>query len=160
MRDYSKAARRRGAALVEFALVFPIVMLFIGALLEFSRVSMLRHSADTAAYEGARVGVVVGAKKQAIVGAADSLLASAQLKKWTVTVAPDSINESTPFVRVRVDIPVAENSWVSPFFFTEHTVTSTVTLVTERPTAVQLSGLSEMSGGGGALGVNALGIGL
>lgn len=152
--------RRRGAALVEFALVFPIVMLFIGALLEFSRVSMLRHSADTAAYEAARVGIVVGAKRPAIVAAANELLTSAQLKKWAVKVLPETIDENTPFVQVRVDIPVAENSWVSPFLFTQHTVTSTVTLVTERPTAVQLSGLSEMSGGGGALGINALGLGL
>ncbi len=160
MRNNRILNRRRGATLIEFALVFPIVMLFVGALLEFSRVSMLRHSADTAAYEGARVGVVVGAKKQAIVDAANALLTSAQLKKWTVSVFPETIQENTAFVRVQVDIPVAENSWVSPFLFTEHTVTSTVTLVTERPTAVQLSGLSEMNGGGGALGINALGIGL
>lgn len=155
-----KETKRRGAALVEFALVFPVVMLFIAALLEFSRVSMLKHSADTAAYEAARAGVVVGAKQPAIVGAADKLLSSAQLNKWSVEVFPTTIDESTAFVRVRVDIPVAENSWVSPFLFNQHVVTSTVTLVTERPTAVQLSGIAEVTSGGGALGVNVLGIGL
>ena len=152
--------KRRGAALVEFALVFPIVLLFIGVLLEFSRVSMLKHSADTAAYEGARAAVVVGATTKAATQAADSLLSSAQLKNWSVSVFPTVIDESTAFVRVRVDIPVVENSWVSPFLFTEHVVTSTVTLITERPSAVQLSGIAEVNGGGGALGVNALGIGL
>ncbi len=83
-----------------------------------------------------------------------------KLKEWNVAITPTTIDESTAWVRVRVDVPVAANSWISPFFFREHTVSSSVTLVTERPTAVQLSGVDQVTSGNGALGINALGIGL
>ncbi len=156
----SQAKHRQGAALVELALVLPVVLSIVAALLEFSRVSMLKHSADTAAYEAARVGVVAGAKRTEIITAADTLLRSAQLTQWSVTITPTAIDESTAWVRVRVDIPVAENSWISPFFFRSTLVSGTVTLVTERPTAVQLSGIDQVTSGNGALGINALGIGL
>lgn len=151
---------RHGAALVELALVLPVVLLLVAALLEFSRASMLKQSADTAAYEAARVGIVAAARRADIIAAADSLLRSAQLKQWSVMITPTTIDERTAWVRVQVDVPVAENSWISPFFFRGQTISSAVTLVTERPTAVQLSGIDQVTSGNGALGINALGIGL
>ncbi|MCA9131857.1 MAG: pilus assembly protein [Planctomycetales bacterium] len=45
----SQTQLRRGAALVEFALTLPIILLLVTALLEISRVQMLKHSTDTAA---------------------------------------------------------------------------------------------------------------
>lgn len=149
---------RRGAALVEFALTLPVILLLIAALLEISRVQMLKHSADTAAYEAARSGIVVGAVHADVQNAADALLSTAQLKSWSVSIAPEIFTEHTPAVTVQVDIPVAENSWISPFFFSDTVVSSTVTLITERPPAVQLTGIPQLQNG--VLGINTLGIGL
>ncbi|MCA9131858.1 MAG: hypothetical protein KDA45_01830 [Planctomycetales bacterium] len=90
--------------------------------------------------------------------AAESLLTAAQLKNGSITVSPDTIDENTSTVTVRVDIPVAENSWISPFFFSKSVVSSSVTLLTERPPAVQLTGIPGLQNG--ILGIDALGLGL
>ena len=152
----SSSELRRGAVLVELALVIPIVLLLVTAFLELSRVAMLKHSADSAAYEGARIGIVPGALPGAAVQAAEELLQSAKIKDAEILIAPVTIVEETPFVTVKVSIPISPNSWISPFFFKKGDISSSVTLITERPAAVQLSGLES----GGGLGVSALGIGL
>ena len=52
---------RSGAVLVEFALVLPVIMFTFACMVEISRVMLLQHTADTAAYEGARSAMVPGA---------------------------------------------------------------------------------------------------
>ena len=46
---------RRGATTVEFAIVAPVFFLFLLASIEFSRLNIIRHTADNAAYEAARI---------------------------------------------------------------------------------------------------------
>ncbi len=132
---------RQGAALVEFALVLPIIFLGLTGMLELSRVLMLQHTADTAAYEGARNAMVAGAQAQDAISTANSLLAANRLKSTTVTVSPMDINEETPTITVTVQIPVSKNSWLPPFWFQASNVISEVTLITERPPIVQLTGM-------------------
>ncbi len=44
----NKKRARRGATLVEFALVVPILFLLFFAAVEFARVAMIRHTVDNA----------------------------------------------------------------------------------------------------------------
>ena len=53
--------RRTGAVMVEFVIVAPLLFLFFFAAFEFCRVAMIRHTADNAVYEGARIGIIPGA---------------------------------------------------------------------------------------------------
>ena len=55
------ASRRTGAAMVEFAIVSPLLFLFFFGAMEFCRVAMIRHTADNAVYEATRVGIIPGA---------------------------------------------------------------------------------------------------
>ena len=132
---------RTGAVLVEFAVVLPIIMLCFASMIEFSRVLMLQHTADTAAYEAARAAMVPGATAQDAKDSGNRLLTSNRLKTTTITVEPPVIVETTSVISVRVDIPVANNSWLPPFWFTGSTVSSEVSLICERPPMVQLTGL-------------------
>ncbi len=75
-----------------------------------------------------------------------------------IEVSPSEFTESTPLVSVTVRIPINGNTWIAPFFYKQGDVSSTVTLITERPAAVQLSGLESETGG--VLGISALGLGL
>ncbi len=52
---------RRGAAAVEFAITAPIFFLFLLAAFEFGWLNVIRHTADSAAYEAARTAMVPGA---------------------------------------------------------------------------------------------------
>lgn len=150
--------RHRGAMLVELAVVLPIILLLVAAFLELSRVWMLKQTADSAAYEGARAGIIAGAQPSDARDAAEALLRAARIKRWTIDCHPTEFVESTGVIRLTVNIPVSTNTWVAPMFFKSTRVTSSVALITERPAAVQLSGLNEATGG--LLGINALGIGL
>ncbi len=52
---------KRGAVAVEFAIAAPVFFLFLLASFEFGWLNVLRHTADNAAYEGARAAMVPGA---------------------------------------------------------------------------------------------------
>ena len=56
-----KVSSRAGATAVEFAIVAPIFFLIMLASFEFSRLNVIRHTADNAAYEAARHAMVPGA---------------------------------------------------------------------------------------------------
>ena len=43
---------RKGVAAVEFALAATVLFLVVAVSIEFSRMNMIRHSVDNAAYEG------------------------------------------------------------------------------------------------------------
>ena len=135
---------RRGAALVEFAVVFPMILLIFAGMIEISRILLLQHSADTAAYEGARSAMVPGATADEASQAARALLVAAGLKSSTITVTPLVVTESTPLITVRVEIPISQNAWISPTWFKKSKVTSETTLFCERPPMVQLTGIPQM----------------
>ena len=123
---------RRGATTVEMAVVFPVIMLFFAIMFETCRVLMIQHSADTAAYEGARAAMVPGATSSEAHQMATQLLYESGMKMTNVVVTPSVIEEDTPLITVQVDIPVNQNSWVIPTVFDGFTVTREVTLVCER----------------------------
>ena len=54
----SRPARRKGAAVVEFALVVPVFFLFILGVVEVGRGLMVSHLLGNAAREGCRYGII------------------------------------------------------------------------------------------------------
>ncbi len=136
--------KRTGAALTEFAVILPIILLCFSSMVEFSRVLLLQHTADTSAYEAARAAMVPGATVDDAIEAANSLLTANRLRDAVISVTPEVIVEATPIITVRVEIPVAVNSWLPPFWFTKSTLNSEVTLFCERPPLVVLTGVPQM----------------
>ena len=135
---------RNGATLVEFALVLPIIITFFFATVELSRVLMLQHTADTAAYEAAREGIVPGATSGEVIVVADEMLDSAGIEQASVDVTPDQILEETALITVNVEIPVSDNSWIAPHFFFGGSVTSEVSLFCERSPIIRLTGIPKI----------------
>lgn len=134
----------RGAVLVEFAMVLPLIVIIAFAMIEISRLMLLQHTADTAAYEGARHAIVPGATPGEALRAAKELIDANGLRDVMIEVTPDVIVEETPLVTVRVVVPVSQNSWIAFFSFVSHSVSSEVTLYCERPAIVRLSGRPEV----------------
>lgn len=135
---------RTGAALVEFAFVAPLLLVFFYAMVELTRVMLLQHSVDTAAYEGARAAMVPGATSADAIDSANQLLKAANLKNAIITVDPAVLEESTSLITVRVQLPIASNCWITPFWFKSGSVQSEVSLITERPPLVQLTGVPKL----------------
>jgi Flp pilus assembly protein TadG len=122
---------RRGATTVELALVLPVLFLVVFAAFEFSRLNMLKHLADAAAYEGAREGIVIGATASDVQAKANAILAAGYAVDATITTIPATITESTTVVEVQVSIPVDGNFWVMPAYASGE-ITGSCQLSTER----------------------------
>jgi hypothetical protein len=128
---------RRGVAVVEFALTFPLLIILVVGLIEFSRLSTMRHAADNAAYEAARHVIVPGANVSEAIAQANDLLARSGVRQGTIEVNPAVINEDTKFVTVQVSVPLMGNSWLPPKLTRSRMVVRETTLRTERVTLVQ-----------------------
>jgi Flp pilus assembly protein TadG len=123
---------RSGAAMIEFALVFPVILLFTFATIEFARLSNVRHSLDTASYEATRAVIVPGATVGEAKTRAGEILARNGLKLVDVQVSPSLISENTSEVTVRVEAELSSNSWSLAKFTQGVRFVASTTLLTER----------------------------
>ena len=108
---------RRGAVTVEMAIVVPILFVLVFASLEFCGVNIQRHTADNAAYEAARRGIVPGATAQNVIDEATRIMSFVGARNITVNVNPGVIDDTTEELTVRIEVPIASNGWLTPMFF-------------------------------------------
>jgi Flp pilus assembly protein TadG len=132
MKFTRKHNARNGAAAVEFALTAPIFFVFLLASFEFGWMNVLRHSADNAAYEGARAAMVPGATATDAKNKANTILNVVNAKGATVKITPATLSASTKEVTVEVDIPMSKNGLIVPRFSKKSVLHSESTLRTER----------------------------
>jgi Flp pilus assembly protein TadG len=114
---------RRGAYAVEFAFVAPVLFAFILGSVEFGRVNMLTHSIDNAVLEGARRGLVVGATSSDVSSKVNTILTACAVRSFTTSSSLDDDH-----VTVTVSVDMNSNSWTTPFFFKNKTLTRSITL--------------------------------
>lgn len=114
----NKRQKRNGAAVVEFAMVIPVMLVFTFGMIELSRMSMVKESLTQASREGARVGIRPTATIAAIQNRVAEELEILGLSSAQVTVTPEVLSEAEPGddVRVEVSIPFTDASWVPNFF--------------------------------------------
>jgi Flp pilus assembly protein TadG len=93
----------RGQALVEFALVIPLLLLLMVGIMEFSRAWMTQNILTGAAREGARAAAVGGNG----VAAANQVLTSANINTASVNVAPSGSQYGPVTVTVTYNFPVS-----------------------------------------------------
>jgi Flp pilus assembly protein TadG len=116
---------------VEFAITAPIVFMFFFTSYEFSRMEMVRHTVDIAAYEGARRGIVAGATSADITQRVQQVLAPISIRDVNVSINPAVITRSTRQVTVEVQVPMASNGWVFPRFVGDLSLKGESTLARE-----------------------------
>ena len=112
----NNAKQRRGAAMVEFAIVVPILFLFFFAAFEFCRANMIRHTVDNAVYEAARTGILPGATSGEVRDEAERILNTLGLNSSSIQVTPGQIEEDTEQVTVRVEVSLDDNSFIAGQF--------------------------------------------
>ncbi len=131
-RKRSLANTRTGATTVEFALVAPVFFLLLLASFEFSRLNVIRHTADNAAYEAARVAMVPGATAAEAINEANRIMNIASARGSRVTVNPATLGPNTTQITVTVDVPMDQNGWITPRFTGSRIMRAVSTLKTER----------------------------
>jgi len=127
-----KRRLRRGATVVEFAIVAPVFFLLLLFSFEFSRLNVIRHTADNAAYEAARVAMVPGATAAEAVTEANRILNIAGARGATVTVDPAVLGPDINEVTVAIGVPMAQNGLIIPRFTGSVIMRAESTLKAER----------------------------
>ncbi len=117
--------QRRGAALVEFAMVVPVVFIFMFGMIELSRYVMVQQALTSAAQRGCRKAMLATTQSDQVVEAAvrdcldGSLGALADSDSVDVSVSPASLGAITSGsdVSVQVQVSTADIGWVRGNFF-------------------------------------------
>lgn len=122
---------RRGVTAVEFAMTLPVLFLFLFATYELGRANMMVHTAEAAAYEGARLGIIPGAQVAESVAATEAVLATAGIRNANVAVQIDSLDLVNPVVSVDVSFKYSDNSFIPPALMGNGTLTKTCVLSRE-----------------------------
>ena len=123
--------KRRGAAVVEFALVAPIFILLVFGIIEFGRMVMVQQVITNASREGARLAVLDGSTTSAVNTTVNNYLTSSGITGTTITLSPDppsSASFGDP-VTVTVTVPFSQVSWLpSPMYLGTTDLSATATM--------------------------------
>ncbi|MCA9260922.1 MAG: pilus assembly protein [Planctomycetales bacterium] len=113
-------------------MVAPIFFALMMAAFEFGRLNVVRHTADNAAYEAARIAMVPGATAAEARAEANRILAIVGTRSATVTVAPAVLGPDVDQVTVSIDVPMDLNALILPRFTSGSRIQTSSTLRTER----------------------------
>ena len=121
---------RSGVAVVEFAIVAPVFVLFVMGMIEVARGLMVQEVITNAAREGARAAVVDTSTSSTVTSAVQSYLTAANISTSAAT-----ITVTIPAVRfngiaiVTVSVPYSKVTWVPvPRYLGSITLTATSTM--------------------------------
>lgn len=102
---------RRGAAVVEFAVCLPVLMLIVLGTIEATHGIFLKQALSAAAYEGIRIAIEPGSRQTIAVQQAQSVLDSRLVKGSSITF--DTNIDTVPRgrkVAIEITAPISANS--------------------------------------------------
>jgi Flp pilus assembly protein TadG len=111
----NRRGQRKGAALVEFAVCIPVILILVLGSMEATSAIFVRQALTTSAYEGIREAIRLGAQTDIALGRADSVLTARQIRSSQVRFEPADISTAPrgSLIAIEVSAPYAANS---PFF--------------------------------------------
>jgi Flp pilus assembly protein TadG len=132
-------AARRGVAAVEFAVVLPLLALFVAGIAEFGRALTARQVLNDAARRACRAGALPNRDTAAITAEVQQVLTdnglNAAAATITVLVNGQSVDAATAVqddqICVQVSVPFSQVAWVPALFMSQSSVVS-ATLVMRR----------------------------
>jgi len=125
---------RRGATLVEFAVVASVFFVIVLGIIELGRGFMVLHLLTNAAREGARTGVIEGKSTDDINSTVTTALKSQGVKVDKATVQVNRVEQDAAkakqgdAITVVVSVPVGDVTWVPGGSFLKGNLTGKYTL--------------------------------
>jgi Flp pilus assembly protein TadG len=131
LRLSSYLKNNRGQALVEFALVLPVLLLLVVGAMEFGLIINEYLVVTEAAREGAR-SAALGNSNATVIAAVNTAASQINTAKLTITIAPSTTRVTGSGVTVTVQKPVqAITGLISPFFPAGFTLQGVSTMLVE-----------------------------
>lgn len=97
---------RRGAAVVETAVVAPLMILSMFGMMEVGYAFMVKQSVTLASREGARAGALPGATNTDVTDAVDTAMEAANLSGYTMTSNISTLGPTDLEIWVQVSLPL------------------------------------------------------
>jgi len=94
---------------------------------------MILHGTQSAAYEGARTGIIPGATPEKIEDSVGFVLQTIGVREFEIEINPPVIRRDTESVEVIVRVPVARNLTIPRLFVKDPTFTGNCVLTREVP---------------------------
>jgi Flp pilus assembly protein TadG len=128
---------RKGTALLQFAVVFPVFFVFILGFIEFGRANMVASLLNNAARNGCRVACLSGKSNTDVTNSISTSLASQGIRNYTTsikindTVANASTANSGDKITVIVAVTTANVTWIPGTGLLKGSLTGKCTLYRE-----------------------------
>lgn len=123
-------APRRGAALIEFAITFPLVLLVIFATVDVCNRIYLKQAIKIMAYEGARVSTIPEATIADVVQQIETMAANRSIRNLRINVSPSNFESSSFGTFISVEVQADASQGLTSFFTTDRCV-ATVSMMKE-----------------------------
>jgi Flp pilus assembly protein TadG len=127
-----KPSARRGAAVVEFALIAPVFLALIFGIIEFGRMLMVEQILVNAAREGARAATISGETDAQVTSVVSTYMANSNISGYTQTLSPTlaSTPASGTALTLTVSVPCQTVSWLGgSTWFNGKTLSQSVVMV-------------------------------
>ena len=122
---------RTGAAVVEFAIVAPVMIMMTMGMMEVGRLVMVKQLLVNASREGARMAVLPGTSTEEVQALVQQELTNSTISGATITITPSilaSAGSGTP-VTVSISVPAASVSWIpNPMFSLQTNIDASTTM--------------------------------
>ena len=109
------ARRARAAAVVEFAVVLPLLLTILFGIIEFGWLFTVRLTLEEAARGGVRVGILQTATEADVQTRVDQVMNGAGISGYTFAYTP-SVPGGNPIETVVVSVPIEAVSLVNGYF--------------------------------------------
>ncbi|ELP33117.1 TadE/TadG family type IV pilus assembly protein [Rhodopirellula baltica] len=124
---------KRGAALMEFVMCLPVLLVITLGTLETCRMIYLRQSLKLAAYECARLAIVPGVDSQMVQDQCDVFLLGRGIRGYTFTCTPADPKDAIygELVTTNVSMKAESNAIVGAWFYRGKTLSESVSIMAE-----------------------------
>jgi Flp pilus assembly protein TadG len=129
----NRRSRRSGAAVVEFAVCLPVILLIVLGSIEAASMLFLRQALVQSAYEGVKIAARNNGDNARATAAVENVAAGRRLKNMSVTFFPENVAAAAQgeMIRVTVSAPGDANSFIPFGPFKDRTVSAQAVMVKE-----------------------------
>ena len=132
-RQRTTRGSRRGAAVVETAIVLPVFVMIVLGTIEACSMIFLQQTLEIAAYEGVRTALVKSANLGNVQGACQQVITNRNLHGAVITVTPSNFDQQPlgTFIRVSVTVPCNQNCLFPSWFYGGRSLTGAAEMMKE-----------------------------
>ena len=112
IRQKNKSKRRRGATAVEFALVLPVVLVFVFTIFEISKLMLIEGNVSSAVLVGVRRASLIDSTPQDVDSTIRAELSRYGISEATINFTPQSFDHSDLRLEITVSAPISVSNGV------------------------------------------------